>query len=708
MCNPRRRREWTILAKSIADQLRELGLAKESATAKGNPPPIKTQPPQKKNSSGRSHPPLPRGPLKGSVSPATGSGTHKVEGWHVPRMNPQRTPAGDAMRALRVAICACSQGTPPLPEELDALVDAVADHGRHFDSAEDIVALTETINRWVGDAIEDPAVCVHLRRLLVFRAHRWVYSIFVRSLARYCARVSLGQFVGENRWAVWATDLRRSLPEFRDVYSSALGSLWCEIPPLTTETARKAMLDHIGKIRSARLPVKFATSDPEESDLALCAVWAGKDARSAMGIRSLQELQESITKREANRLLSARLAEKVTSAFYEALGYTLRDTSIDQLTGSSTRWKSHDSEADGVPLDVKNARRSFSSPSSYSEWCINAYKVINRKNGAHEDVRLVGVLSDYIPEAQLEAQLGRSRVTVLGETTKSRMAQVSQWASTMTGGRLSMFQDPYDSRFLAGWCFDYPDRYYEDHAAVDKMPGLINDLVATGSPLPVLPLIFRLLSGRAPLEADPPLIRLSALRKEVGFTRLSAVAFGLVELVLAVQGEKTARPGDLQHALFPDGNFPQATHYGHTSQLEGLSLPMQHFPLLRYDPERQVACMMNSISRVWSSCRSHLAQFRRFRLSGAGIFQGAESGGPWVTIFAYCGGWKRDPITVRCGNSPLLMGTHDTCQSCSRLICDKCGYCAKECADCDARQEAMAGAGAEWRNSHDEDRWDDR
>lgn len=578
------------------------------------------------------------------------------------------------------------------PRELNAMVDCAAAMNWRASKNDQIDAISEAVKGWIRAAERESASSVYLGRLFVFSRHDSAAPAFLAQLALRLARHDDGQF-SDDRWTRLAQRLADRSPEFQERVKQAsepFVSAKRERIRALAELQRRhhqalvrnevdrrmqraavleALADHIQKLLPIDVPVVYSTAEPQETDISLCGVWAGRPAAESAKIRSLKELKALIGPNEANRLMSARLAERVAADFYRNLGHQVHDTSIEQLSGSSTRWKTHDLEADESPLDVKNARTAYSSPSSYSEWCISRYKM-DRGN----DIRLVGVLSQYVPLGRMDEMMGRAEATVLGETTREQMARIGKWANSMTEGRLEIV-DPHGSRFLAGWCFDYPDRYYERlPEVISGLPDRILELKRAGVDVTELPLIVRFLAGVTQDDTSARVVRFKSLQDNAGFSRMSGVALALVELVLAAHGDETAQPLELSKSVFPVGRHG----------------PLLNFPMLRYDPERHVATMVDAIRQVWTLCRSHISKFQRFRMSGAGIFQGADSSGSWTTILAYCGGWRPRPPVAKCGTNPLIMGVDETCSTCRRLICRNCGYCDSRCQECDKRQKTLA------------------
>ena len=95
---------------------------------------------------------------------------------------------------------------------------------------------------------------------------------------------------------------------------------------------------------------------------------------------------------------SARNAELAALAIYRKLYSEAQDISILQITNPSEElWKladikiDSDRKGDECLVDVKNARRGFNSPTSYSELCIPNFKY--KRNGS--EVTIAGMLSHY-------------------------------------------------------------------------------------------------------------------------------------------------------------------------------------------------------------------------------------------------------------------------------------------------------------------------
>lgn len=610
------------------------------------------------------------------------------------RIAKQSAADSDELRGLKSLLRRTSKSSSSIrigPHELNVMVDCAAAMNWRASKNDQIDAISDAVHGWIRAAEREVVSPVYLGRLFVFSRHDLVAPIFLAQLALRLARHEDGQFC-DDRWTRLARRLVSRSQEFRERVRRVSAPLVLEKHRrvralaelrrshdkarvrdevdrrMRRAAAMEALDQHIQELRPTDVPVVYTTPEPQKVDASLCGVWAGRSPAESVRIEDLKRLESLIGSNEANRLMSARLAERVAAEFYRALGHRVHDTSIEQLAGSSSRWKTHDLEADDLPLDVKNARRAFSSPSSYSEWCITRYKM---DRGC--DIRLVGVLSDYVPLGRMDEMMGRAEATILGETTRKQMAQVSNWANTASDGRLEIV-DPDGSRFLAGWCFDYPDRYYTRlPEVISRLPDRILDLERAEFDVARLPLIVRFLAGRAE-DSDARVVRLKSLQKDAGLSRMSAVALALVELVRAAHGDDSARPDTVSDSVLPAGRH-------------GL---LRNFPMLRYDPEGHVATMLDAITQAWTLCHPHLSKFQRFRMSGAGIFQGADSSGSWTTILAYCGGWRPRPPVAKCGTNPLIMGVDETCSTCRRLICRNCGYCDSRCQECDKRQKTLA------------------
>src|SRR5713226_3563520 len=160
--------------------------------------------------------------------------------------------------------------------------------------------------------------------------------------------------------------------EFEDrlaVHVAELRDAVAHAKAITTEmqTARDretASVEAVRKVWQGTQCVKrYVNNDGavlDEDDRSLAADWARDFEGSDYWIGAME---------------SARCAELVALDIYRQIYGEVEDLSILQkLAPSDTRWKAADIDTAGRWIDVKNARRSFSSPTSYSEHCVKRFK----------------------------------------------------------------------------------------------------------------------------------------------------------------------------------------------------------------------------------------------------------------------------------------------------------------------------------------------
>jgi hypothetical protein len=122
----------------------------------------------------------------------------------------------------------------------------------------------------------------------------------------------------------------------------------------------------------------------------------------------------------------------------------------------------------------------------------------------------------------------------------------------------------------------------------------------------------------------------------------------------------------------------------------------KQMPLGVYDQLNTINDFIETLSILWDHREStNLNEFSLFKFNGVGLLQGKRrSQDKYETILAYCGGFVES--MGKCGNSPLIVGAHENCGECGKLICDICGYCSSDryCSKCEERMKKAT----EWRN----------
>lgn len=401
----------------------------------------------------------------------------------------------------------------------------------------------------------------------------------------------------------------------------------------------------------------------QDHDLAM--IWAG-----AAGGTSYHEEQ----------MRSARQAELAAIGVYRELYGAAEDLSIGQLRlDSDTRWTTADILAGDRWIDVKNARRSFSSRNGYSEHCVPRFKLDRRG----QDVLISAFLSPYRPR---EFEVTAEPVVWLGETTRSEIAALEQ---AFGSPHLSVHFATGEMSLLPPWLFDYPSSFYRDRdAALARLrgPGYTFPLQNVHPSLALLTrgaddhLGSALSDFTSPtsscdeefLELARRLTSLQTVRRPVIFLHL------LDRFCQSLLDDKTFPGEDLRWLLFPPIETP------HTA------VTNSRHPLVLCDPLGVVSELLTVLSKASETCRGRALDFCRFRLRGSGILQGLANTGRWRTFVAYCGGWGSlpDGRPVRCGQNPVFLGQDEPCGACDRLICHRCGYCGQDCPECGPRQRA--------------------
>jgi hypothetical protein len=110
------------------------------------------------------------------------------------------------------------------------------------------------------------------------------------------------------------------------------------------------------------------------------------------------------------------------------------------------------------------------------------------------------------------------------------------------------------------------------------------------------------------------------------------------------------------------------------------------------DPQYFVGKLISTLGRVQQEAINQGLRFVAFKLTHPSILRGQLAPGHWMTLLAYCGGWREVPVRARCGKTPLFFGQHEVCPECGHLVCDECGYCSYNCALVSVRQQAIVTA----------------
>ena len=149
----------------------------------------------------------------------------------------------------------------------------------------------------------------------------------------------------------------------------------------------------------------------------------------------------------------ARCAELVALDIYREIYGEVEDLSILQkVAQADTRWKAADIDAAGRWIDVKNARRSFSSPNSYSEHCVKYFK----SDQGNCPVVVSGFLSPYCTD---DGRGMEEQVIWLGETTIEIIKSLKDQFET---DYLHLNLSSNWATRIPPWLFEYPPECYAE------------------------------------------------------------------------------------------------------------------------------------------------------------------------------------------------------------------------------------------------------
>lgn len=391
------------------------------------------------------------------------------------------------------------------------------------------------------------------------------------------------------------------------------------------------------------------------------------------------------------RMLSARTAEKIAEKFYRALGFEINDVSIKQLDKESINlsndWKSYDLLLNNkISIDVKNARTPLNSKVTYVEHCVSRFK--NNRN--NQNVVIVGVLSPYLKldDIQNPDRINHDAIIkFLGETTISDLNKLEErFSKRLLKVSLKAMN------FIPRWAFEFPEKFYEarkhnsfllQQVTLELMPTIelcrqngINPLPAYLSSGFSLPDAWK--TGLNDWQID----FYSRIRpRDNAVVTMPVLFLALLTHFL----EAVTKKKDAWNEYNPD-EYRQLL-YSYSSVDED-----QQMPLGIFDPLGTIKSFIETLSVLWSN-REHtnLDEFELFKFNGVGLLEGKRlTKQKYETILAYCGGFVDGK--GKCGNTPLILGKHESCPECGKLICEKCGHCSTNCLLCDGRMKKLSNA----------------
>jgi hypothetical protein len=460
--------------------------------------------------------------------------------------------------------------------------------------------------------------------------------------------------------------LSKQLHELETFFKDAKDRINPESPQ-TYSPAFETAIKLMGVIKALlALPVssQSITFTEDADDLRLCLAWSNTP-EPKQGDVTTSYLRQLIGGFDAGRLISARLAERSAANYYRLLDCQVADVSILQLDHADERWKKFDLLVDGRPIDVKNSRRSFTSPEAYVQHCVPQFKTL-REDG--EEVIIVGVLSEYLQPEELVSS--HSNCRILGETSFSKILKLRSWAANRFG-RLLRLDGMWRPDYQPGWVFEYPVAHYRSrNEAIREISSLLQKLQAYGIPkakipswlLTLCPDRSLALSMARPGLESAVLTDLYSLDDVVGLTRpaLFILIIGLFAEAMAHRGSAGALELTLRDLIL-------------------VKTKPDYRPLGLEDPQSYISSVIACLARVCSEAVRQGMQFQAFRITHPAILRGEREDGRWMTLIAYCGGWIEQPFKVRCGASPLFFGEHEACPECGYLVCNTCGFCSQQC-----------------------------
>ena len=394
------------------------------------------------------------------------------------------------------------------------------------------------------------------------------------------------------------------------------------------------------------------------------------------------------------RMLSARTAEKIAAKFYQSLGYEVNDVSIKQTikevnnptSSNSNDWKLYDLLLNNeISVDVKNARTPLNSEMTYVEHCVSRFK----KNRTDQNVIIAGVLSPYLKLDYIQnPDHVRYEATIkyLGETTISNFIRLEDRFSKRFL-KLSL----NSMNFIPRWLFEFPEIFYAtrnqqrsilQRVAIEQVPTIANCEKAGVNPIPAY-----LASGINLPEAwktdlkDWQIYFYSRIRPRDN----SVVTMPVLFLALLVHFLEAVTQDNNWNEYEPE-NYRQLL-YAELPANENLQMPLGIF-----DPLGTIESFIETLSILWSNKEhTNLREFELFKFNGVGLLEGKRlNKQKYETILAYCGGFIEGK--GKCGNNPLILGKHESCPACGKLICEQCGHCSATCQQCEKRMKSMSNS----------------
>ncbi|MEZ5470496.1 MAG: cold shock domain-containing protein [Marinicella sp.] len=378
---------------------------------------------------------------------------------------------------------------------------------------------------------------------------------------------------------------------------------------------------------------------------------------------------------EKAKMLSARGAELISAEFFTQLGKSVKDIAIHQVTRESDDWKSHDLVIDSrYSVDVKNARRTINS-NSFVEYTFKQFK----KDLRGKNVLILGVLSPYLSLAELEnkPKWNRKQVKILGVTSHNIVKNLEKQFS-----KRQLSVDFGDFQRWPIWLFNNHLGWFSNQQeAIEEFRGCVKKVKPEDwneckfSLIPVF-LIAGLKIPKHYLDKLLPwqiwyLNKIVACSASGNLTLPWLYLFTFSHFIEAITNigsaeSKSYTPEGYNEVLFSINSD------------DVLSVSEYSRPSSLIDPLQVIQKLIETLNILWNNRYStQLNSLKRFIFRGKGLLSATNSQGKLVTVLAYCGGYIEGK--GKCGNSPLIIGLHEICNSCNMLKCNKCGYCSEQC-----------------------------
>lgn len=488
----------------------------------------------------------------------------------------------------------------------------------------------------------------------------------------------------------------RAVSALGETNSSILGRFWNYFPPsgpsdrfyaLAPDSVKSQVCKkHYSAVRDVCLdlltrrnepptaiPAREIYEDLDDRDREIAALWAGGKGDAIVA-----------------QMLSARAAEKAVARLYRGAGAIIDDIAITQLDRNASDWLTHDLSVDSkISIDVKNARRPINSSQFYVEHTVPRFKL----DRSGSEVRIAGVLSPYLQKHFIDdpRSIGFrvDDIVLLGETSRH---DIDDFIARYWSPNFQVVRG--NGRTFPNWVFGYPERWY---------PGLRDRMQYATDLCRDIPVDdWRYIFDSD--ELDCLIVAFCAMRMSLPSAMAGNLSKHQAELYVKLQRNLREIPNvpDIFLSLISD--FVEAVikdrqDYSPIDCNQILfSKRNSAAPLGAIDPLNLVASLVKTLASLWQNrSDTALRKFTHFRFGGLGLLQGRRNDdAEWTTILAYCGGAEyqrgedgeirlseagRPTPKGKCGHTPLVVGVHQTCPNCRKLLCNKCDFCSVTCQE---------------------------